>query len=252
MRKIINRLGEKFLTKYNEQFEIIEYINNKNCSIRFDDGTIVRNLQYHQVRKGLVKNYFCKSVYGTGFIGEGTYSASIDGKTTKYYEYWSNMIQRCYDKSIQEKHLTYINCFVTEEWHNFQNFAKWYEDNYNPETMQGWQLDKDILVKGNKIYSPETCAFVPAEINNLFVKMDLKRGEYPIGVIKNKEEKFTSCFTKNTINIWLGTFNTPEEAFQAYKTAKEQHVKEMAEKWKDQIDLRVYQAMYKYEVEITD
>ena len=156
-----------------------------------------------------------------------------------------------YDLKIQNKVNTYIGCETVKEWHNFQNFAEWAEQNYNPDTMQKWQLDKDILFKGNKIYSPETCCFVPSRINSLFLKSDKVRGEYPIGVRKSGN-RFQSRFFKKEVYIHLGTFNTPEEAFQAYKVAKEQYIKEVADEYKDQIDPRVYEAMYNYKVEITD
>ena len=118
--------------------------------------------------------------------------------------------------------------------------------------MNGWELDKDILIKGNKIYSPETCAFVPAEINGIFTKTNSKRGVYPIGVSLHKEGRFQAKVLKNKKQAYIGLFDTPEEAFQAYKKAKEEYIKEVADKWKDKIDPRVYEAMYNYQVEITD
>ena len=114
--------------------------------------------------------------------------------------------------------------------------------------MEHWHLDKDIICKECKTYSPETCAFVPADVNILFIKNDIKRGVYPISVRKTKSQRFTSRLNSKH----LGTFDTPEEAFQAYKVAKEKHIKEVADKWKDLIDPRVYEAMYDYKVEITD
>ena len=139
------------------------------------------------------------------------------------------------------------DCTVDERWHNFQNFAEWYYDNY----IEGYHLDKDILFKGNKIYSPETCCFVPQEINKLFTKRQSKRGDYPIGVISNKK-RFISIFTKEKKIFYLGSFATPEEAFIAYKTEKENRIKEIANKWKGLISDKVYQALINYQVEITD
>ena len=118
--------------------------------------------------------------------------------------------------------------------------------------MEGWCLDKDILVKGNKVYSPETCCFVPNEINILFTKGNSCRGALPIGVRKRKNGKYLTQITKNSKNIHIGIFNTPEEAFQAYKVAKEDYIKKMADKWRDKISNRAYQALYNYQVEITD
>ena len=105
--------------------------------------------------------------------------------------------------------------------------------------MKGWCLDKDILVKGNKIYSPETCCFVPKGINLLFGKNNAKRGNYPIGVCKFKN-KFQATINIKGKTISLGHFDTPEEAFEAYKTAKEAYIKEVADEWKDRIEEDVY------------
>ena len=157
------------------------------------------------------------------------------------------MIFRCHSDKCKSN--SYKDVTVCEEWHNFQTFAKWFEDNWKSH-MEGWALEKDILVKGNKIYSPDTCCFVPSEINNLFITNKYKRGDYPIGVRK-KVNGFKARIYKDK-EIHLGYFNTPEEAFQAYKVAKEEYIKEIADKWKDKIDPRVYQAMYNYKVEITD
>ena len=118
--------------------------------------------------------------------------------------------------------------------------------------MQGWELDKDILIKGNKVYSPETCCFVPQEINCLFTNCKSVRGKYPIGVTKTVNGKYKARINKNGDRIDLGLFDTPEEAFQVYKIAKELHIKEVADKWRGQITEPCYEAMYAYEVEITD
>ena len=115
-----------------------------------------------------IKNPYHPAVYGIGYIGEG------EGEKGRVYNIWKKVLQRCYSKEYHIKKPTYIGCSVVKEWLNFQNFAKWYKKNYKPETMEGWHLDKDILVKGNKIYSPETCCFVPADINSLLLKLMLK------------------------------------------------------------------------------
>jgi len=110
-------------------------------------------------------------------------------------------------------------------------------------------LDKDILVKGNKTYSSDTCIFVPKDINSLFTKHDSKRGKYPIGVSYNKRDsKYHATFKKNTI----GYYNNPEEAFNMYKITKEKYIKQVADRYKNKIPQRLYDIMYKYIVEITD
>jgi len=114
-----------------------------------------------------------------------------------------------------------------------------------------FHLDKDILVKGNKVYSPETCCFVPVEINILLIKNNSKRGNLPIGVSKNGN-KFQATISKGVIREHLGTFEISEEAFEAYKIAKEVYIKELADKWRGQITEQTYQALINYKVKIND
>ena len=119
-------------------------------------------------------------------------------------------------------------------------------------------LDKDILIKGNKIYSPETCIFVPQTINSLFVKRDNKRGESVIGVSLHKNSKYqVHCSiinpeTGKSKQEYLGVYDTQEKAFQVYKYYKEKNIKEVADYYFGRIPDKLYNAMYNYEVEITD
>ena len=118
-------------------------------------------------------------------------------------------------------------------------------------------LDKDILVKNNKIYSPNTCVFVPTNINTLFTKSNKSRGKYPIGVFfhkdANKYEAHCSIFYNGKSKLkHLGLYNTIDDAFKVYKESKEANIKQIADEYKDKIPDKLYEAMYKYEVEITD
>lgn len=173
---------------------------------------------------------------------------------TLVYNYWFSMLRRCYSEKSLLKDSQYKDCYVCEDWKHFKMFVEWYKENWKPH-MEGWQLDKDVLIKNNKIYSPDTCAFVPQEINKLFTKRNIVRGEFPLGVTKSNNNKFLAQLsTKHNKNKSrkIGYYNTPEEAFQAYKEAKERYIKEVANEWKEQIDPRVYEAMYNYQVEIDD
>ena len=118
-------------------------------------------------------------------------------------------------------------------------------------------LDKDILVKHNKIYSPDTCIFVPERINELFVKNNKKRGEYPIGVNPHGNKFRVKCWlidpkTGKSKYKHLGLYDTQEKAFQVYKYYKERNIKEIADYYKEYIPEKLYDALYNYEVEITD
>jgi hypothetical protein len=166
------------------------------------------------------------------------------------------MLFRCYDKIGRKQNPTYNDVTVCDEWLCFQVFAKWYDDNYYLIDNERMEIDKDILIKGNRVYSPKTCCIVPHNINLLFIKNDKLRGDLPIGVNyhKNENKYIAQCHTlKNKYNTTLGRFKTPEEAFYlGYKPFKESYIKEVAENYKDKIPKELYDAMYRYKVEITD
>ena len=183
---------------------------------------------------------------------------SKNGKFTRVYTTWHNMMVRCYDKKFHEKRSTYKNCKVSDEWLNFQNFAKWFNDNYYEVEGEKMCLDKDILIKHNKVYSPETCVFVPQAINLLFVKCDRNRGKSVIGTHYDKNGKYqVNCHlinpgTSKSKGEYLGIYETQEKAFEIYKYYKEKNIKEVADYFKEQIPQKLYDALYNYEVEIDD
>ena len=239
--KKLNRVGETYYNNQGQLLKITQYIGKDNCSVMFENGCVVNNVRYGNIKRGNITNPTIPSVFNIGYMGQGSFKSSKDGKDTPHYTRWRNIFYRCYSN----KQTSYKDVTVCEEWYNFQNFAEWMEKNYNPETMQGWQLDKDILVKGNKIYSSETCCFVPREINGLFVRTTNKDISHSID--KN-DGKFVSYISKKGKTINLGRFDTYAEAFRVYKTAKETYIKEVADKWKEQISDKVYQAMYNYKL----
>ena len=254
VRKPFNRVGEIYKNNEGYEVEIIEYMNATNCTIKFNDikQTVLEKVQYANIKRGTVTNPFHPSVCGVGYLGIGKHTCMLNGEISKTYKVWYNMLLRCYDEKIHQKYPTYKDVTVCDEWKCFQNFAQWFEENYNPEVMEGWHLDKDILAKENKLYSHETCAFVPAEINTLFVKSGATRGNLPIGITYKYNRFIAQVSTKKDAKKHIGSFSTHEEAFQAYKTAKEEYIKEEADEWRGKISEQVYQAMYNYTVEITD
>ena len=253
MSRIKDRTGEFGVSNSGERMTIIRYGGRNDIDVQFvKDGVIVEHKQYGNFLKGNVKNPMTPSVYGVGFIGIGDFkSKDENGKTTKCYEKWHSMHQRCYDSKLHKKQPTYENCTVCQLWNNYQEFAKWDNDNYYEVGNERMVLDKDILCKGNKVYSPENCVYVPQFINTLFVKSDKIRGDYYIGVTKNGNN-FEARLNKDNETIHLGTYPTPEEAFLVYKQAKEDYIKEVAEEYKDKIDPRAYEALMNYEVDIND
>lgn len=240
-----DRTGEVGINKFGSKMIIEKYNGSQDVLIRFINNNYKTVSTYANFKKGLIRNPFDITVYNIGYIGEGIYKTKENSKITKEYDIWTNMLRRCYSGEFPR----YKNVTVCEEWLNFQNFAKWYNENYYKVESQRMELDKDILNKGNNIYSPETCVIVPQRINTLFTKGEAIRGSLPIGVEFNKKDKKyrISCSNNHT-----GYYDTAEEAFQGYKIFKEKLIKQIAEEYKKQIPENLYKAMITYEVEITD
>lgn len=249
--RFIDRTGEIHYTKEGYKVEIIECLNRKFCTIRFENGHTIKNLEYSRIKKGSIKNPFHKRICNIGYIGVGKYFTKVDGRHTTYYNIWHNMICRCYDAKTQERQKSYIGTEVCEDWHNFQNFAKWYEENLKPHMNNTWELDKDILCPDCKLYSPETCILIPKRINTLVISSKSYRGDYPIGVRKIKTG-FQARMVKDGFRISLGVYKTQEEAFYAYKVARESYIKETLNEFKKVLDHRVYEKLYNLKISITD
>ena len=193
------------------------------------------------------------TVYGVGCLGGNLdLKSKINGKLCKIHNLWRKMIERCYSKKVHERCPTYIDCYVSDEFKDYSKWREWY-DNY-PYKQDGWHMDKDLLIKGNKVYNESTCVFIPQEINKVLVKREASRGEYLIGVCWCKTANaFKATVRKNKgKSEYLGYFKTEIEAFEAYKQAKEAYLKELADKYKDMLDPRAYEALYNYTVDIDD
>lgn len=247
------RLGQINKNTYGSSMEVVKYNRAVDMWVEFESGEIVHT-SWKAFCLGEVKSRYDKRVYGIGYIGEGEYTPHINGKRTRQYQIWLKVLERCYASYVERKYPSYKQCEVDERWHNFQNFAKWYDDNYYVVEGEKMEIDKDILVKGNKIYSPETCVFVPKRINLLFVKNDVNGRKLPIGVCFYKRDKKyqVNCKDDKSNDIYLGRYDTIEEAFDVYKTFKESVIKKVANQYKDKIPERLYIAMVNYQVEITD
>ena len=138
---------------------------------------------------------------------------SENGKHVDKYVTWHDMLKRCYDPKYHEICSTYKGCKVEDDWLNFQNAAEWIDKNYYEVPGEKMCLDKDILYKKNKLYSKETCIFVPERINTLFVKSDKARGKSPIGVTPSSSGTYlVQCSNKYGKSVYLGTYKTEEEA----------------------------------------
>ncbi|WP_063602053.1 hypothetical protein [Clostridium coskatii] len=249
------RLGETRINNMGSVMTIIDYKNYNNVTVEFENGYITKTIYGNFVR-GSVKNPYDKTTYGVGYIGEGKYKATVKGKATKEYAVWSSMFERCYSLKYQQREPTYKGCKICDKWMNFQEFGKWFSENYYEIIGQKMHIDKDILIKGNKTYSPLTCVFVPQDINKLFTKADSIRNNLPIGVylwqFKNRKTCYTAQCRDGKIQKRLGYFNTSHKAFLAYKKYKEELIKETANKYRGRIPEKLYNAMMNYEVSEED
>ena len=191
MSSKIDRIGEKGINTFGSEMIIIEYRNTMDIDVYFPEyDWIAKSTQYGNFKNGNIKCPYEKRYYEVGYIGEGEYKVCENGKITRVYSTWNNMLKRCYDEKYHEKYPTYKDCEICEEWHNFQKYGKWFEENYYSIEGEKMCLDKDVLVKHNKIYSPETCIFVPERINTLFTKCDRSRGNQLLAQIIIKEIKY--------------------------------------------------------------
>ena len=190
--------------------------------------------------------------FEVGIFGD-KYPAYINNVPLREYSLWYSLIRRCHSKVYQKDKPTYIGCEVSDNFKSYTYFYEWCQDQIG-YTEQGWHLDKDILVKGNKLYSEHACVFVPADVNALFTLSGRARGNYPLGVsLKRETGKFqAACTVGKKSKIHLGCHDTPEAAFSAYKEFKEMAVKDAAKRFQGRLDDRVYKALMNYEVEITD
>jgi len=195
-------------------------------------------------------------VYGIGF-NDGKYPTKNDNKPLKEYALWIRMLERC-TSNLWKIQPTYIDCDVSDNFKSYSFFYEWCQTQIGfknkDENNRYWHLDKDLLIKGNKLYSEDTCVFVPQRLNSLLTSCNVTRGDTPIGVARQKRGLAfrARCSNSRGKDVCLGSFDSVESAFQTYKKFKEALIKEVANEYKDKLDKRAYQSLMDYEVEITD
>lgn len=208
--------------------------------------------------KGLPRKKSRKMLYDVG-INDFDYAVKVDGIHIPEYKLWNSMLLRCYNKKHHIRQPSYKDCFVEEYLHSFTNFYNFIHTlkGYGQldENEKPFQLDKDILLKNNKCYNRDVLCFVPQSVNKFLTLRQAKRGDFLIGVSQDKKYptgNYVSTIIIDGKQFYIGSFKTEIEAHLAYKEAKEQQAKVLAERWKDKIDERVYNALMNYKVEVTD
>jgi hypothetical protein len=167
MNKIPDNMiaGTIYKTKGFGEVKVIRYSSCSDVTIKFLDTGNVSTSRSGQIRSGQVRDVMKRTVFGVGYFGKGDHKSKNGKHHTTAYSKWQGMMERCYSNRYHENKPTYIGCSVCDAWHNFQNFAEWFYENYKDDGTE-YHLDKDIKIKGNRVYSPDACLFVTLSENN--------------------------------------------------------------------------------------
>lgn len=237
------KAGDIYKTNSGCEFKIIENGGWDKVLIEFQDKHKYRlNTTRSHVKNGGIKNPYQPIVRGIGYIGVGEFTASINSGYRPVYKSWVGMFERCYDAKYQARCPTYKGCTVHPEWHNFQNYAKWH---LNHECYGlGYEIDKDILVLGNKVYSPDTCTLVPSNVNKVAVIRSSPLGLRNTGIIKRKSlDRFLVRMNINGKTEVLGYFETEQEAHLAFINKKAERVRDVAQEYRKTLDDKTLDAL---------
>lgn len=232
---------------------ITRYNNSHDIDVAFEDGTLEKNTTYSRFKNGSVINYNIPSYLNIGYRGYGKYKTRNNNIKTDEYIKWGSMLTRCYSKKHKYRE-NYIGCYVCDNWLNFQNFADWYNKNkYSLPNDEKLELDKDIRVKGNKIYSPDTCLLVPKRINDVILNRKNDRGKYLIGVKYNEKNKkyIAMCNVDGNVK-YIESFNSESEAYIAYKSCKEEEIHNVCKKYKNIVPSEILKIVLNYKIDEND
>ncbi len=240
------KIGDKFLTTKGEQIEVVNYFGWDEVEVKFASGHVCL-AETGQIRKGNVKNPYLPVLHGVGFMGVGSHKSKVSGKKTLTYNTWKSMIERCYSPN-SSSYLNYGGKGITvcKDWHNFQNFAEWFvqQPNYG---KCGFELDKDMVKIGNKVYCSDYCSILPREINQLTLFKEINKRECKQGVHWSQgNNKFIAQCGINGKQVYLGGYETKEEAYKHYISFKIEYVRQKAKEHYQWIPAKVYENLLNY------
>ena len=210
------RVGGVYWT--NDGFvEVLHIQNSYEIQIKFLNPEWITFTGGGELRSGEVKNRMKPSIQGVGYLGNSPEIRRTDKIGQLAFDTWRGMLKRCYNPTGRYEPETYNGITVSNIWHNFENFHSWYIEKLTnlPDVDFTWQLDKDLLFPGNKIYSPEVCCLVPHAVNSLFTDCGRSRGQYPLGVFKSGNKYQAQCRHPFKPRI-IGRYSKISEAQVAY------------------------------------
>lgn len=249
MGNIKYKVGDTFETKHYGFVAIIKRLPREG---KLTGRVLIRFLNTGNERVATIDNIIRGGVKDYGVGKYTTCGGYMDIERSGYEQasvVWKGILDRCLNTSTKKS--VYKGVKICDEWMTFSNFAYWFNEHY----VEGFDLDKDIMSRSlgmEPIYSPQVCRFVPVVINAVLTKRQRFRGKYPIGVTRKGDKYYARCGQGDGTRKFLGSFDTTNEAFYAYKTFKEGLLKKLADKYKEHLSDDLYEALYNYEVKIDD
>lgn len=243
-------VGSTYKLTSGRDAEVVELLPKRRCRIKIIGTEFTQECLRVKLSHSEVKDNYFPIVAGVGYFGNGEYKAFYNGRSTREYTLWTHMLERCY-AFCDTKNPSYSEVIVCEEWHNFQNFAKWCQSQPEFYYENVWALDKDIsfFKTGISIYSADTCFFVPREINNLFLLREMDRGDLPLG-IREKSSKYQARVSFKYKRLCSPYYCNIEDAIQWYYTTKNNVKKLLADEYKELLSPRCYETLL--EIRIID
>jgi hypothetical protein len=245
----LRKPGSRFKSASGDWVTVGKDFDIKRVHVVFDSGT-VGVLQYQHIKHGDFKDWMQPSLCGVGYAG--SYMVRGSAVSKRIYRRWAALIQRCYDPVTTKAFATYEGVSVCEDWHNYTKFKEWLMSKKNFDSA-GWHIDKDLLCGGKgKLYSPDACILLPAEVNTSLQTVSHKDATCrSLGVFfEQKSQRYVAVVRADSKCNVLGKFRTEIEAARVYKAEKEKAIRDLAEKWKDKIEVKTYEALLKWEVPV--
>lgn len=243
--------GMTFTMRGGDIVEVVSYENANSVLVEFKEYEIYRaTVSKKEILTGTLRNAYKPTIFDRGYIGVGEYYGA---ESAFEYATWWGIFRRCYEERSLVKAPLYRGCYVDESWYNFQTFAHWLRT--RKQAGMGWQIDKDLLIYGNKEYSESTCCLLPPEINTFLAysrSTNKTTSNLPGVYWDNKSGKYRGIITFKNKRENLGLSSDPYELYALYKEAKERQAKLLGSEWKEHLDKEAYDALMSWEVKLIE